>query len=478
MEYFSILPATAGNIAYQSIDRENQYFYRNSKMQRQPESQQQPSHARFVDVADDDLRQLQHHHKYSTGTVNTTKYAKRIFLDYLQQKKLSIGDFVCGPATEQDHIASEFFARVRKQDGDLMKRMTYETIKYGVSRYLREELNITMAPLTFPCTFRVHGNMAIALKKANKGYVQHHPQVADCDLQCIFDSVDVSSPQQLQWYVFIMIHTHLCKRGGENVEQYTKTTFAVGKDADGQQYVYQAEDEMTKNQRESSLNKSCDGRMYAQPEWKEKCPLACFLLYLSKLSCSNRLWQRCKPQSHCSEPTWYYNQPIGKNGVHQFMKKASVFFKLSATYTNHCLRVTSISILGRMFSENDIKTISGHSRTSSLHSYKHLSDGQKREMAISVSAVFASQTMDPAGPCCSSSLEVHQVNATTRRSGAHALADLDLSPQMLDPALPTLTPQTYDDEPLSMKPALANVGEKGKPTLVFNNCSHFTINYQ
>jgi hypothetical protein len=48
------------------------------------------------------------------------------------------------------------------------------------------------------------------------------------------------------WFDFMF---YLCRRGRENLRTMMKSTFKVGKDAGGQEYIFQAVDEADKNHR-------------------------------------------------------------------------------------------------------------------------------------------------------------------------------------------------------------------------------------
>jgi len=67
------------------------------------------------------------------------------------------------------------------------------------------------------------------------------------------------------------------------------------------------------------------------------------------------------------------------------MAKISQFCKLSDIYSNHCLRVTTCTILGEKHEENDIKSVSGHQSSSSLGIYKRIKDSKKETMSLDLS---------------------------------------------------------------------------------------------
>ena len=55
---------------------------------------------------------------------------------------------------------------------------------------------------------------------------------------------DTNTPQGLQYSVRFELMIYICRRGRENLRQLTKNHFAIGVDANGRGYVYQAKDEM------------------------------------------------------------------------------------------------------------------------------------------------------------------------------------------------------------------------------------------
>lgn len=325
---------------------------------------------------------------YSTRTNYATNYAGKAFLEYLESNNMTPGDFVCLSNDDQDGAIAKFFGTIRKKDGDMMKKMSFNSMKYALVRFIRKEYNIEILDATFKKTETVLRNIAVRMKHENKGYIKHYDQIPDEELAKFFRELNVNNAEHLQWYIFVLLQIHFCKRGSENVAYYTKDTFGIQTDAEGQEFIYQKTDELTKNRRENDTEMGPQGRIYSKPTWGDKCPVTCFRKYLNRLSNNNRLWQRVSSSYSPISRVWYTQQPIGVNTVSQFMRKISQQFGMSRIFTNHCLRVSSISILGRCFDENDIKTISGHSSSSSLGIYKRVDEAKKRRMANTLSSVF------------------------------------------------------------------------------------------
>ena len=63
------------------------------------------------------------------------------------------------------------------------------------------------------------------------------------------------------------------------------------------------------------------------------------------------------------------------------MRDISRLMNLSRPYTNHCLRATSLTVLGDKFEDTDVCTVSSHKSVSNLAIFKRTSLEKKWEMA-------------------------------------------------------------------------------------------------
>ena len=112
-------------------------------------------------------------------------------------------------------------------------------------------------------------------------------------------------------------------------------------------------------------------------------------LCLSKLSPRlDRFFQRAKVPAgivDASHAFWHVSSAISHNLLNQFMKRISEQARLSTTYTNHCLRATSIVHLNEVGVEGrKICEISGHKNPASLTAY----DPTSAERAVHLSAAI------------------------------------------------------------------------------------------
>ena len=87
------------------------------------------------------------------------------------------------------------------------------------------------------------------------------------------------------------------------------------------------------------------------------------------------------------ESIWYDKVPVGKNTLGLFMKKLSKSAELFKEYTNHCIRVTAVTVLDQNnFEARHIMRVSGHKSEASIRSYsRRLSEEKQRDISNSLS---------------------------------------------------------------------------------------------
>ena len=148
----------------------------------------------------------------------------------------------------------------------------------------------------------------------------------------------------------------------------------------GRRYVMKKVDELTKNRREMD-RENISGHMPEDREMPEYCPVRNFETYLQKLhpQC-NRLWQFPTDSFNISDECWFQKRPIGKDTLASFMFTLSKKTGLSQIYTNHSIRATGATILGRNCSMTQIMAVTGHKSASSVAVYQRVSSKEKQVM--------------------------------------------------------------------------------------------------
>lgn len=230
----------------------------------------------------------------------------------------------------------------------------------------------------------------VHLKKMGLAKVQHKQEINQSDMSLLYSSgvLSTSSPKSLQRKVFFEVMLYLCRRGRENLRTLEKTSFKVEKYPDGKKYVALAKDELTKNHR---VNDEChEGGVIVETNGIN-CPVNSFLVYLSKLNPSCKFFfQRPKPKENATERSpWYDNQVLGVKSLETMMRNISKDANLTSIYTNHCIRVTCITLLdGAGVEARHIMSVSGHRCESSIRSYAKTSNDIKRKMSSTLSSAI------------------------------------------------------------------------------------------
>ena len=214
------------------------------------------------------------------------------------------------------------------------------------------------------------------------------------DLLKLYNSKDLDpdfSPHSLQNKVQFDIRYYLCRQANENFHAMTKEFFQLVYDPETQMtYVKKVSDELTKNHKETN-NEVLTGFM---PQFLDStghphplCPIRSFENYVNNLNENiPNLWQQpLKSFPKDITKPWYKSEALGHNTLEKFLGRLSDKNNLSEHYTNHCIRVTSVTNLTRAnFSAKQIMSITGHKSIQSLTIYQKVKEDEKHNMGISL----------------------------------------------------------------------------------------------
>jgi hypothetical protein len=233
-------------------------------------------------------------------------------------------------------------------------------------------------------------DVKVFLKKNGKAGIRHTISISETDLK-ILNNMSHETPVKLQWRVWFIIQLHFARRGMEATHDMKKDDLYFEMKSDGVETM-QLKDTVTKNHRSGENSLSSRAIMYSTGE--NACPIKLIKTYISKLSAKNPfLWQRPKQDYHDDDLEWYINSKIGINTLSHFMKNISQYCRLSTQYTNHSVRATSITHLGKNFQDSEIVEISGHKSLSSVGIYKTTSENIIRKMSNSLSSLISSTSV-------------------------------------------------------------------------------------
>ena len=323
--------------------------------------------SRFGQLDEDDIADLERK-KDKPNTKKQIQKSVRLFRKYCEET-LQNKDFESLSKPDLDKTLRLFYANVRTETGDYYKKSSLESLKYGLTRYLRDECDIDMDSDEFKGQEDAFKAVKKDLVNRGKGDIEHKQPISRPDLVKLYTeytknhAFDPNTPVGLQQKVFFEILLYLCRRGRENLRDMNKETFAVTKDSQGREYVYQARSEEDKNHDSEKITFDStrgEGRMYEVGS--DMCPVKSFKKYVSLLQPDkNELWQTPKRSFLEDDSCWYTKTPLGESMLNSMMTRITKQAKLSMPYTNHCIRATTITMLDEAGVEaRHIMRISGH----------------------------------------------------------------------------------------------------------------------
>ena len=339
---------------------------------------------RFGNATTDEIREKRDN-ICAKATKKSNAKAARILRDYLKFRG-EPENFETFSTNRLDDVLSHFYINVRRADGEKYKASSLENLRFSLNRYLHSALDhkIDLKDEEFRnsnVSFRAALN---ELKREGYGNTEHHPEISETHLRQIYNSEIMQpdhSPEFLQNKVQFDIRFYFFRRGGENIPQMTKSTFAIGTDSNtGRKYVHKKLDELNKNNRAG--NKETSSGVMPEKPGDPMCPVLSFKLYMGKLSDDcDRLWQRPKTSSLISDTTWYTAVPVGEKKLSGFMTRIVKSLNLPVKYTNHSIRATGATLLSRAnFNNAQIMSVTGHKSVSSLAVYQRVGSDEKMDM--------------------------------------------------------------------------------------------------
>lgn len=107
-------------------------------------------------------------------------------------------------------------------------------------------------------------------RKQGLGSTKSYPPIEESDMSLLaqffdHDYMNNPDPRRIQKCLIFYIIYFFCRRGRENIYDFTVDTFQVETEYDGLQFVYQAIDKQDKNHGIETNDPAKQGRMYEQP---------------------------------------------------------------------------------------------------------------------------------------------------------------------------------------------------------------------
>ena len=338
---------------------------------------EEPSAKRFAGTTDAERAEL-----VADAIPDNTKRATKAWIsaldEYCKESSKPLIDFSEIDSPTLANCLEGFYADARKKNGEKYRRNSLMAARGAFNRHLQTfqpAKNIFKDPDFKTANKVLDGVLKAKKRDGEEPTVQHKSALSDMDLDRMdeyFDDVlECADPRKLSYYVWFTVTTHFCLRGGE-VQCKLKKADLVFQTVDGREVIQLHTDFMSKNHSGGTTGSSFNTAGTIADDKQIKA----IKLYLSHLhpQC-DRLFQRAKTlpgmaMADASASCWYMNVPLSHNLLSNMMKRLSVDAQLSQSYTNHCLRATSISLMKKSgIEDRKIMAISGHKNVQSLQAY-------------------------------------------------------------------------------------------------------------
>ena len=291
---------------------------------------------------------------------------------------------------ELDDVLSTFIQQARKSNGDRYPGKTlYELvtslqkhleIKHRVTKVLDKE-NFPSIYFALDASMKTSTELGVGLVIKQAQPVTPEQEVILWEKRLLGDD----NPQNLQRALFFLLGINFALRGGKSHRDLTIRNFTVTTDETGRRYL--AYTEAVGKTRQGGIKdkkvKTHSARAYELKEANSKrCPVYIFEKYVRL--CPQDALEKAfylKPLIKKTPELWYARVPVGHNTLSNMVKSVMEEGGFKGQYTNHSLRVTTVT---RLFDQRqDMKVIQEHTghRSDAVMTYRRVDDMKKQEIS-------------------------------------------------------------------------------------------------
>ena len=329
----------------------------------------------YESLDEDQLKLLENLEKDAIplGTSYQTQRHTTMFRHFLSSKGLS-ENFEKAPVKILCDYLRLFYANVRTKTGELYSPSSLICIRASIHRHLTSvEVNRNVDILHGEDFRRANAVLkamvGVYLKSGQTKQRKYNP-IQPADMEKLNAFFDRSNDRRIQQEVLFNLIYYFGLRGRENLRFLKTDTFSVKCDSDSREYISLDKTLVSKNVKSSlsqkEFNDMRDARVYAIED-KSKCPVQAFKLYTSRLP------QSTQDGALFPKPVkigFSQSAVLGKDTLGNFMKDLSTECGLSQSYTNHCIRVTTVNVMKEQgCSDDQISFVTGHKNSSSIIRY-------------------------------------------------------------------------------------------------------------
>ena len=323
------------------------------------------------------------------------------------------------PAEDLDNILCQFFINAKTLKGKDYEPDTLTSIRNSLQRILTERgsnLNIR-EDMKFSKSQKVLASRRKHLTKLGKGNKENAARpLTTNEVDYLFqqDFFGQSNPATLQRTVWWMITQHFGHRARDEGRQLKYGDIVVQSEFGSDLKYLEWRTERSTKTRTGERPRMGHKRAFNPKAFEtgdERCPVKLFNEFVS-----HRSQQSCAEESplflqvrfnidYKTEKIWYYEKPLGKNSIGNFMKSARTILNHPSRgkISNHSARKTTITnLLENNINPLHVQQVSGHKKLESLNQYNKASLQQQKTM----SSIFSGNKQHHAYPSKNASNEV------------------------------------------------------------------------
>jgi integrase len=299
------------------------------------------------------------------------------FEDFLRMKKLN-ANLLAIPKSFLNNYLRYFYSELRQVNGSYYAPKSLVCFRAGLHRYFclkRPEINILTDP-EFAQSNRMLRTMVAKYKTSGQKKPSEFDAIQKNDMIILRQYFDRSSPKILQQEVLFNLMFFFGLRGRETIPQLTKSSVVCLTSSTNKKYLKIDCETLSKNTKASLLQKEFEdkknARAYENSENPSECPVKAWLQYTELIAECDSLFPKPISDKSRKYSVWYCQKlKLGKHSIDNLMKNLSIDLRLSRIYTNHCIRVSLVTILKEQGHSNaEISQITGHKNEMSVERYK------------------------------------------------------------------------------------------------------------
>ena len=342
-----------------------------------------------------DLDEIEKNMKSMSSHKQEIDHSKRL-MNFLSEKDLSVNLETVSEKSLNEYLRW-FYSELRTKKNEYYSPASLKCIRAGIHRYmtttLKRLINIIDGDF-FKSANRMLTTMC-ALWLSNGGRATEYISIEKNDMKKIMDSFKRSSGENLQNEVIFSILFFLGARGREEFKRLRRSDISINTDSEEKKFVSITatnSDNIRKNVKPSLKMKDYSNnrinRIY------DERAIETIQIYLERLNHdvpnSDELFPR--PIISKNRKCFYSDKQVrGEHWLGDFMKTVSKKLELSQSYTNHCVRCTTITAAKEKgLSNSDISMITGHKNTNTVNRYDRPSDSRKYRIANTISLTDSS----------------------------------------------------------------------------------------